>query len=426
MRKQVYVLSKKGEPAMPFEAADARFLLKTGKAKVMRTTPFLIKLLVDDWRPVEHLKLSIDTGSAKIGSAVVNEKNEVLYMSEIEVRNDIAGNMTERAKHRRSRRFRNTPYRAPRWLNRKNNIRKDRFSPTMTSKIQSHLKEIKFVCKMLPISELTFETGTFDPHALKNPQVLEDPLLYQRGTNYGYANTRQFVLARDGYKCQNKCCKAKDKRLEVHHLVYRENDGGDEPENLLTLCKSCHDGVHDGSVVLGKLGKKKGALNHATQMNSIRVQLLWLFPEARETFGYITKENRMILDLPKEHYFDAVAIAANPNEKIVFKTNEVLLKKCVADGDYQLTKGVRGEKKIPVGKIGGFRKFDKVKYAGAEYFIAGRMSSGYAILMDIEGKKAALKPIPKFTKMRRISARKSWIMQVKHCASSLISPSLKA
>jgi len=61
-------------------------------------------------------------------------------------------------------------------------------------------------------------------------------------------------------------------------------------------------------------------------------------------------------------------------------------------------------------KIRGFRKFDKVKYQGKEYFIKGRMSTGYAILMDIAGNKIDLKPIPKFDKMERIQARKSWII----------------
>ncbi|MBZ5752498.1 hypothetical protein, partial [Metabacillus rhizolycopersici] len=83
--------------------------------------------------------------------------------------------------------------------------------------------------------------------------------------------------------------------------------------------------------------------------------------------------------------------------------------KCVSDGDYQQTKGVRSEQVIPTGKLFGFRKFDKIQYKGEEYFIKGRMSSGYAILMDIEGHKVDLKPIPKFSKMQRVSARKSWI-----------------
>ena len=38
------------------------------------------------------------------------------------------------------------------------------------------------------------------------------------------------------------------------------------------------------------------------------------------------------------------------------------------------------------------------------------MSTGYTILMDIEGNKVDLKPIPKFEKMERIQSRKSWIM----------------
>ena len=87
------------------------------------------------------------------------------------------------------------------------------------------------------------------------------------------------------------------------------------------------------------------------------------------------------------------------------------MKKCVPDGDYQQTKGMRSEQRITTGKIGGFRKFDKVRYRGSEYFIKGRMSTGYAILMDVSGNKLTLKPIPKFDKMKRVSARSSWIMK---------------
>ena len=37
----------------------------------------------------QDLILGIDTGSRKVGSAVVNNKNEVIYVSEVEIRNDI-------------------------------------------------------------------------------------------------------------------------------------------------------------------------------------------------------------------------------------------------------------------------------------------------------------------------------------------------
>ena len=83
--------------------------------------------------------------AAKVGSAVSDEKGNVLYMSQIEIRNDITEKMKQRSKYRRNRRNRKTRYRKARWLNRKNSIKKDRFSPTMTSKIHAHLKEMKFV-----------------------------------------------------------------------------------------------------------------------------------------------------------------------------------------------------------------------------------------------------------------------------------------
>ena len=373
-----------------------------------------IQLLDDSTEYTQDLHLALDSGSSKVGAAVLNTKNEVVYMSEMEIRNDVSEKMTRRSKYRRMRRNRNTRHRECRFLNRKNSIKTDRFSPTMTSKIDSHLKEVKFIMSILPISQITIETASFDPHALKNPDVLKDLSLYQRGINYGFANTKAYVLNRDNYSCQNpKCnCKIKKPKLEVHHIIFRSNGGSDEAENLIALCKECHDGIHDDTIVLGEKGKKKTALKHATQMNSIRVQLLRIIPEAKETFGFITKEHRQLIGLPKEHYFDAVSIASKGN-KVIFKNKNVLIKKCISKGDYQLRKGVRSEMVIPVGKIQGFRKFDKVKHKEKIYFIKGRMSTGYAILMDIYGKKVELKPMPKFNEMKIISARKSWIIDSK-------------
>jgi hypothetical protein len=116
--------------------------------------------------------------------------------------------------------------------------------------------------------------------------------------------------------------------------------------------------------------------------------------------------------LPKEHAFDAAVIATR-GTKPVFQTTSVIVKRGVPDGDYQQTKGKHSQQRITTGKIAGFRKFDKARYLGAEYFIKGRMSTGYAILMDIDGNKLALKPIPKFDKMKRVSARSSWMMMQK-------------
>ena len=410
----VYVINYDGQPLMPCSQAIARLLLKQGKAKCIKRTPFTIKLLYQTTNYTQDITLGVDTGSGKIGSSAVAENGNILYLSEIEVRNDITNKMTQRSKYRRNRRNRKTRYRKTRWLNRKNSIKNDRFSPTMISKINSHLKEIKFVQSILPITKIILETATFDPHALKNPKVLSSKWLYQKGINYGFANTRAYVLNRDSYTCQYCKGKTKDRKLEVHHIIFKRNGGSDEAKNLITLCKTCHDNLHDGNITL-KGGKAKGQLKHATQMNSIRQQLLKIV-DCEETFGFITKEHRQILNLPKEHYMDAVAIASQGNN-INFKTNQVLFKKCVSDGDYQQTKGVRSEQKIPTNKIMGFRKYDKVKYLGREYFIKGRMSSGFAILMDINGTKIDFNNAPKGMKtpklnnMKRIGSRKTWIIQ---------------
>jgi RRXRR protein/HNH endonuclease len=408
----VYVLSPDRAPLMPCRPVIARLLLKQRKAKVIRRTPFTIKLSLQPenvyTQPLTH---GVDTGSSVIGSVVSDASGTVLYLSEVLVRNDIADTMKERAKSRRNRRNRKTRYRSARWLNRKNSIKKGRFSPTMRSKIDAHLREIRFVQSLLPIQSIVLETGTFDPHALKNPEVLHNKWLYQKGINYGFANTKAYVLTRDNYTCQQCKGKSKDKRLEVHHIVFRSQNGSDEETNLLTLCKTCHDGLHAGTLTLKRTGTKKGTLLHATQMNTIRIQLFKCI-EAEETWGFVTKEHRLLAGLPKEHVFDAVMIATR-GRKPTFHTTTVVKKKCIADGDYRQTKGKHSEQRLTTGKIMGYRKFDKVRYLGQEYFIKGRMATGYAILMDITGDRVELKPLPKFEKMKRVSARSSWILHQK-------------
>ena len=67
----VYVLAPDDTPLMPCSCAIARLLLKDGKAKVKRRTPFTIKLLVQPAPTyTQPLTLGVDTGSSVIGSAV--------------------------------------------------------------------------------------------------------------------------------------------------------------------------------------------------------------------------------------------------------------------------------------------------------------------------------------------------------------------
>lgn len=413
----VYVIGIDGAPRMPCSNAIARILLKEHKAKVKTRLPFTIKLnYAPETAYTQPLVHGVDTGSGVVGSAVVNEKGVVVYQAEVELRNDIAKKMQRRLKCRRGRRHRNTRYRPARFDNRANSTKEGRLPPTVRSKIDSHLKEIGFVRSILPITKMVLETASFDPHALKNPEVLVNKALYQKGVNYGFANAKAYVLHRDGHECQHCKGKSKSTRLQVHHIIYRSNGGSDDEKNLLTLCDVCHAGVHANTIKLKAQGKRKTQLKHATQMNVIRSQLLQRVPNAEQTFGFITKEHRQWLGLDKSHANDAIAIAHQAASPVV-NTSQLLIKRCVAKGDYQQTKGVRSEQRIPTGKIEGWRKFDKVEYKKNTYYIQGRMSSGYAVLMNENFEPVKLKPIPKFCLMKRIAARKSWIIAQKTTAS---------
>ena len=415
----VYVLNKNGQPLMPTNRhGKVKHLLKDGKARVVQKCPFTIQLLYNSTNHTQNLTLGVDTGSGTIGTAVSDDNGAIVYISEVSVRNDITDKMTQRAKYRRNRRNRKTRYRKARWLNRGNSIQTGRFSPTMQSKLHSHVKEIEYVKSILPITQMVFETGQFDTHLMKNP-MLANPKIrhwgYQKGINYGFENTKAMVLNRDGYTCQ--CCngKHKDHKLEVHHIIYRSQGGSDEEDNLITLCHTCHKNLHSGKINPKLQGKEKGTLKYATQMNSIRKQLFILYPNAIETFGYITKANRLKLGVDKEHYYDACVIATQGDAFTI--RSSLYKKKCVADGDFQKTKGVRSEQSITTGKICGFRKFDKIRYFGNEYFIKGRMSTGYTILMDINGKKIDFSSMPKgfktpkLSNCKRITARSSQMVQ---------------
>lgn len=55
--------------------------------------------------------------------------------------------------------------------------------------------------------------------------------------------TRREVLARDRHRCRRKGCDH-TRFLEVHHIVPRSRGGGNDLDNLITLCSSCHALLH--------------------------------------------------------------------------------------------------------------------------------------------------------------------------------------
>lgn len=405
----VYVLDKNGQPLMPTSRfGKVRRLLRDKKAKVVNSCPFTIRLLYEpETKIVQDIVLGVDTGSKHVGVACIGN-GKVLYQSQVELRDDIKKKMDSRRMYRRTRRNRKTRYRNPRFLNRGNSIKKDRYCPTIVSKGYGHEREIEFCKKILPIKDIVLETSKFDTQLMEKPWLQQHKWAYQRGANYGYANAREHTLVRDKYTCQ--CCGKKNCRLEVHHIKFRRNGGSDNLENLITLCEDCHKAVHLGEIELKLNGKRRSTLRYATQMSIIRCMLLKEYPDAIETYGFVTKANRENLGIGKEHYLDACVIASGGLE---FEPSDALyIKKCVPKQDRQFCKGSRGEKKIPTGKVFGFKKFDKVRYLGKECFIKGRRSSGAFVLMSIDGNYIDFRNIcgkqnPSYKFIERLNTRRS-------------------
>ena len=413
----VYVLKQNGQPFMPTERfGKVRRLLKEGKAKVVRREPFNIKLLYEpETDVVQECYCGVDTGSKHIGVAVVSD-DKVLYQSQTELRDDIKQKMDNRRMYRHNRRSRKTRYRKQRFLNRRNSIREDRLPPSVRHKVQAHIDEIEFCKKIPPVSDLILEVSQFDTALMKNPSLMNEKIRhwgYQQGFNYGYSSRREAVLHRDNYTCQ--CCGKKNCRLEVHHIKFKSNGGTDDEENLITLCKECHDRVHAGTVVLDKKPKKM-RLKHATHMSIIRSWLLKIYPDAIETFGFVTSENRNHLNLSKDHYIDACVIASGGLE---FKPLDVVFyKRRMSKGNYRLTRKSFGKEIICKGKILGFKSFDKVEYFGVECFIGSRRNSGIATLVDIFRNTLDFShlqkgfKLPKMRLLKRISSRKTTAISI--------------
>lgn len=371
---------------MPTENhAKVRVLLKSGKAKVVKKCPFTIQLLYDSTNHTQKVTLGVDSGSRHIGISATT-KDKVLFEADVELRNDIVDLLSTRRELRRSRRNRKIRYRKPRFDNRK---RKDIWlAPSVQQKVDSHLTMIEKVHKILPISDIVVEVASFDIQKIKNPSI--SGAEYQQGEQLDFWNVREYVLFRDGHTCQ--CCKgkSKDKILNVHHIESRKT-GGDAPNNLITLCETCHTGYHKGTVKLPKKIHRGMSFRDATFMGIMRWafynKLKEIYPNVSLTYGYITKHTRIENDLPKDHYIDARCISGNPK---AVSSGEVFYYKKVRCHNRQIHKakilkgGIKKRNQAPY-EVKGFRLYDKVLWKGQKCFIFGRRSTGRMDLRLLDG-----------------------------------------
>ena len=382
----VYVLNKQGKPIMPCKEAKARKLLKQNKAEIAKHEPFTIQLLFDCENQTQEVNLGIDAGSKYIGVSATTEK-QVLYEANVELRSDVVNKLSSRREIRITRRSR-LRHRPARFNNRVKSKHKGWLAPSIEQKINTHIQVIKRLHKVLPITKIIVETAQFDIQKINNPEIQGKE--YQQGEQLGFWNVREYVLYRDNHECQ--CChgKSKDKRLNVHHIESRKT-GGNAPNNLITLCETCHKAYHKGEVKLNiKRGKScRDAAFMGIMRKTLFDRLQIIYPNVQETYGYITKNTRISNNLPKEHYVDACCISGNPQAKPL---NYYLYQKCVRRQNRQIHKnnllkdGIKKNNQLN-GNVFGFELFDSVIYQHEKYFVFGKRKTGYLDIRDLFGDK---------------------------------------
>ena len=379
----VYVINKNGNPLMPCKEAKARHLLRDKKAKVVKKIPFTIQLLFDCEENIQPISLGIDAGSKHIGVSATTE-SKVLYEADVELRNDIVDLISTRREARRTRRNRKTRYRKARFNNRKRET--GWLAPSVRQKIETHLQVVRNVYNILPVFKITVETASFDIQKIKNPDIQGDE--YQHGDQLNFWNTREYVLWRDSHTCQ--CCKGRsgDKILNVHHIESRKM-GGDAPNNLITLCETCHTGYHKGSVMLPKNIKRGASFKDAAFMSIMRWafygELKKNYPNVHMTFGYITKNNRIKNGLPKEHFIDARCISGNPLAKTsgtVYYQKKVRRHNRKIYKDKILKGGIIKRNQCSY-EMFGFHRYDLVKWNNKLCYVNSLRTSGSFQIKDL-------------------------------------------
>ncbi len=400
----VYVLNCHGQPLMPCQPRKARLLLKEGRARVVKMVPFTIQLLYGSSGYKQAIALGVDAGTRQIGVSATTEQ-KVLFEAEVVPRSEIQEVLATRRQFRRARRRRKTRYRKVRFLNRKKSD--GWLAPSVQHKVEAHLKTIQLVHKILPVRHTTIEVAQFDIQKIRHPEI--EGKAYQEGPRFGFWNVREYVLFRDNHCCQWCRGTSKDPILNVHHIESRKT-GGDSPDNLITLCETCHDLIHRTHQE-HKIERKRSTFRDAAQMGIMRwriyEQTKALFQSVHLTYGYFTKHTRISHHLEKSHLIDARCISTHP---CAISDGTWYLIKCVRRNNRQLhkatiRKGGKRQRHTAPKYVHGFRLFDCVRYENAACFVFGRRSSGYFDLRTLNGTKIrASASCKKLTMVQKASA----------------------
>jgi len=304
---RVPVLNMRGEPLMPTTPRKARKLLEQGKAKVVSRAPFVIRLLYSTGEAKQEIVLGIDAGYAHIGYSATTTNRE-LIAGELKLRSNIKKLLQMRSAYRRGRRNQKW-YRESRFDNR--GRRDGWLAPSLEHKLQTHIRLIDRLERILPITKTIVEVASFDTQKMQKPDITG--IEYQQGKLQGY-EVREYLLEKWCRKCAY--CGETNVPLQVEHIIPKSRGGSDRVSNLTIACHKCNH--KKGDLTAAEFGypeiqkQAKQSLKATAFMNNIRWKLVNIL-NCNWTYGYITKHNRIQQGLEKSHVNDAFIIAGGGN-----------------------------------------------------------------------------------------------------------------
>ncbi|MGB3651597.1 MAG: RNA-guided endonuclease IscB [Rivularia sp. (in: cyanobacteria)] len=337
---KVFLVDTNKQPLNPITAKQARKLLEKGKAAVFRQFPFTLILKTAVENPLIYpLTLKLDPGSKFSGISILSG-SEIIWCAEIEHRGYlIKQSLESRRAIRRGRRNRKTRYRKARFNNRK---RKEGWlPPSLLHRVQTTETWVKRLIKFAPIQEIWIESVKFDLSKMQNPEITGKE--YQQGTLFGY-EVREYLLEKWNRKCAY--CGAYNIPLQIEHIHPKSKGGSDRVSNLTIACEKCNQKKGNKPVeqflsnkqdlLKTILQQAKKPLRDAAAVNSTRNKIVEvlenILPVSKGT-GAQTKQNRIRLDLPKEHWVDSACIGKIDN--LIFRTNQPLKIKSTGHGTRQ-------------------------------------------------------------------------------------------
>lgn len=357
----VFVLDRHKKALMPCSEKRARKLLLARKAVIHQQFPFTIRLKNSSQSTsvLQNTEIKLDPGSKTTGLAVVvqgEERKIVKGLAHLVHRgHQISEALTKRAALRRRRR--NQLWHRPARFNNRAKP-KGWLPPSLRHRIETTKAWVNKLSKLIPNAEVFLERVKFDTQLINNPDI--SGVEYQRGDLWGY-EVREYLLYKHKHVCQYCNGASKDSILEIEHIHPKSRGGSNKIGNLTLACKTCNQRKDSLSldewkrkltnsaldkaraqgierVKAGKTGTQRDMAAVNATRNALFYGLLGLGYAVSTGTGAMTKYNRNIHGIPKDHALDAVCVGAPIDQRITNYEIPVLEIKCAGRGRYQRTR----------------------------------------------------------------------------------------